>query len=859
MIAALPHEQGERGAALLGFDAPAPREEATAAVHGELKVQAELPEAPAIESAPVPFWRMEKMTFADAPETTTTMSVEPSRGLTDDDLRSPDRSLFAMPKAPSLTPWSRLWPALRDALQTAVPGCDPDVPALVRAWGRGEVVRRVPRVPRRAWAARASVWVDRSARLVPFWSDQTEVVRWLRKVCGRGGLDVRLLDRSAQARAIARGGDLCAGFRADATTPVLVLGDLGTYGSPIERAAWLRTARWLQRAGARVAALVPSPDARWEPALAKAWAAVSWERGRRGVGAVVRREPRHWEERAERLLALVSPALLVQPGLLRAMRRLLPAWEADAATEADVWSHADVRTADATGLLLHAEAAERRRGEFASGVDAWLKDRIAEQIRDWHSGMPKELLRAETLAWLALSPEGAISPGNVEDALGFAQRLAATARAGQGESTLAAGVQRYGRVLLAGMPAAIYDAVPNLKMVWAAAFQGVSGINVPAGLDARSLYADLGRTGEPRWWAVRQVGSRLVFSPSTDGAWPSQERSPGSPVAWVLAARPEVFVKRGRADPSTQIVLERGLSIPIGSAESVLLCADCSEVTVNPWTREPWAVAAGRDRYGLWADADIKGVSLRFRWIPPGRFRMGSPETEKGRYDDEGPQHMVTWTKGRWLADAPVTQALWEAVMGKNPSRFKGADRPVEQVSWDDCQRFLRLLRKPAPGLAARMPTEAEWEYACRAGTVTATWLGDDAALLGRIAWYQDNSGDETHPVRTKAPNPLGLYDMLGNVFEWCVDIWVEYSADDLVNPGAIANAGSDRVFRGASWILGKRGVRSADRRAFGPGLKDEDLGFRLARGHEPGPVTEPRPRSRLSTQGTEHAENKPR
>lgn len=833
IVAALPREQVDRCAGLLGFDAPVQREEPVRA-EPRLAPAPEGPIAPAaVEAAPMPFWRLEEMTFADAPEPAP-VGVEPSRGLTDDDLRSPDRSLFATPKAPLLAPWSRLWPLLRAALQTAVPGRDPDVPALVRAWGRGEIVRRIPRVPSHGWSARASVWVDRSARLVPFWSDQSYVCRLLRKVCGRSGLDVRLLDRRTQARAITRTGDLLGGYRADPMTPVLVLGDLGTYGSPVERAAWLRTARRLRRAGARVAALVPSPEARWDPAIARAWSAVGWERGRQGGMAVARREPRFWEERAERLLALASPAALVQPGLLRALRRLLPSWEADAATEADVWSHVDVRVADATGLVLHAEAAERRRKEFAFGVDAGLKDRIAEQIRDWHGGLPRELLRAETLVWHALSPD-TVSPGDLEDALGFARRLAESARGGEGESALAAGVQRYGRVLLAGMPASIYDAVPSLKVVWAAAFQGVSGVAVPQGLDARALFAELGRKGEPRWWAVRQVGSRLVFSPSEGGAWPSQESGPGSPVAWLLAACPELSVKRGRDGSALQIVLERGLSIPLAPGESVVLRADCSDVTVSPWRREPWAVAAGRDRYGLWADAEVKGVQLRFRWIPPGRFRMGSPESEEGRYDDEGPQHSVTWTEGRWLADAPVTQALWEAVMGKNPSRFPGADRPVVQVSWNKCKVFLGRLEKLTPALAARMPTEAEWEHACRAGTETATWLGDDASLRHAIAWYEANAGGEAHPVRAKAPNPLGLYDMLGNVHEWCEDLSGDYSTDDLVDPPAFARTGSRRVFRGDSWLSVARHVRAAYRDAHHPGDAYGDLGFRLARGQEPG------------------------
>ncbi|NUQ77189.1 MAG: formylglycine-generating enzyme family protein [Polyangiaceae bacterium] len=284
-----------------------------------------------------------------------------------------------------------------------------------------------------------------------------------------------------------------------------------------------------------------------------------------------------------------------------------------------------------------------------------------------------------------------------------------------------------------------------------------------------------------------------------------------------------------------------------------------------PWKREPWAVAAGRDGFGLWAAIHLRGVTQRFRWIPPGRFRMGSPEGEAGRSDGEGPQHMVTWTKGRWLADTPVTQALYEAVMDKNPSRFKSPDRPVEQVSLEDCKVFIKELNKLVPELAVRLPSEAEWEHACRAGTETATWLGDlkivgenNAPSLNPIAWYGGNSGVEfelseyvdssgwpnkqydhvragTRGVATKAPNPLGMYDMLGNVFEWCMDFWGTYTPEDKVNPAAYDRSGSVRVFRGGSWFSGARFVRAAFRSAYAPGDRDAHLGFRVARDPAPG------------------------
>ncbi len=134
----------------------------------------------------------------------------------------------------------------------------------------------------------------------------------------------------------------------------------------------------------------------------------------------------------------------------------------------------------------------------------------------------------------------------------------------------------------------------------------------------------------------------------------------------------------------------------------------------------------------LWAKVEVEDVPVRFRWIPPGRFRMGSPDDEAGRWKDEGPRHEVTLTRGFWLAETSCTQALWEAVVGENPSRFQSSDRPVDQMSWDDCQGFLEKVNGRVPGLEARLPTEAEWEYACRAGTETSTYAPD----LDKIAWW---------------------------------------------------------------------------------------------------------------------------
>jgi formylglycine-generating enzyme required for sulfatase activity len=206
---------------------------------------------------------------------------------------------------------------------------------------------------------------------------------------------------------------------------------------------------------------------------------------------------------------------------------------------------------------------------------------------------------------------------------------------------------------------------------------------------------------------------------------------------------------------------------------------------------------------------------------------MGSPSSEKGRDDDER-QHEVQLTKGFWLGATPVTQRQWEAVMGDNPSAFRGADRPVEHVSWYDCVAFMAELS--AWGVASRLPTEAEWEYACRAGTTGPTYLGvNDAATLDRLGWYWDNSEWDTHPVGQKAPNAWGLHDMLGNVWEWCADWKADYPSGRQVDPKG-PGTGACRVLRGGSWGDDASRLRAADRDDSSPDSRDRGLGFRVAR-----------------------------
>ena len=221
----------------------------------------------------------------------------------------------------------------------------------------------------------------------------------------------------------------------------------------------------------------------------------------------------------------------------------------------------------------------------------------------------------------------------------------------------------------------------------------------------------------------------------------------------------------------------------------------------------PWASDWGEDEeYGLWMALTLGDVRQVFRWIAPGRFLMGSPADEPERSADEV-QHEVTLSCGFWLADTACTQAFWQAVTGSNPSRFKGEPRnPVEQVSWDDAQAYIGELKRRLPGLPARLPTEAEWEYACRAGTTTPFSFGDQITP-DRVNYdgnYPYAGGEKdlyrgkTVPVASLPANAWGLYEMHGNVFEWCADWYEDYSAEPQIDPTG-PQTGDLRVLRGGS------------------------------------------------------------
>jgi formylglycine-generating enzyme required for sulfatase activity len=237
------------------------------------------------------------------------------------------------------------------------------------------------------------------------------------------------------------------------------------------------------------------------------------------------------------------------------------------------------------------------------------------------------------------------------------------------------------------------------------------------------------------------------------------------------------------------------------------------EIPLDVPTVEPETHFATGERW-------TNSIGMTFVRIPAGVFTMGSSAADADSH--ERPRHTVTISRPFLLATTEVTQSQWKTVMGSNPSRFQGNDLPVEQVSWVDAQEFIRKLSTQEGTTSYRLPTEAEWEYACRAGAT-----GDTNADLGTIAWHAPNSGGSTHPVGRKQANAWGLFDVLGNVYEWCEDWKGTYPSGEVTDPHG-PSEGPGRVIRGGSWMIHANRARAEFRDFLAPDERRDDVGFRI-------------------------------
>uniref|UniRef100_UPI0025EF8A51 formylglycine-generating enzyme family protein n=1 Tax=uncultured Thiodictyon sp. TaxID=1846217 RepID=UPI0025EF8A51 len=600
------------------------------------------------------------------------------------------------------------------------------------------------------------------------------------------------------------------------------------------------------------------------------------------------------------LLAALATASRVEPALLRALRLDLRDLGTDIGSEYALWNHPQVR-ANLLACALDREHRAAAAAEFERLPDAVQARIIA--LRHAYNRHQSPLIQAEeAIADGPLAPPAALAAARE-----LIRRLAATLD--RGPAAVRGGELAGYVVHLAARRPELLEQSRELAAAWVLArredLRRGTLHQLPRGVDLDTLGRLLAERGAAPPAVLGQFGERLGLFPagSLQPACPLAEFAagaadwqvepliggqPGSPQVLPVgqslpldpATRYRLTIGRRQLDletvrrPSWADGLGRdgaGLFAELADGRRLywmprgrLAVGEGTDTGFDlpqggwwdaaeyrAWldagrrlTRPDWAVRHGVDQAGWWAEFAVKGVVQRLRWVPPGEFLMGSPADEAERYSDEA-QHPVVLSHGYWLADTACTQALWEAVLRENPSRFKGAERPVEQVNWDDItQRFLPALNARVPGLEAVLPTEAQWECACRAGTRTPFSFGsnittDQVNYDGNYPYAGGAKGkyrEQTVEVKALPANDWGLYQMHGNVWEWCADGVGDYPAEAVVDPPGPPE-GRERVLRGGSWFAPARLCRSARRIGYGPARRNAFIGLRLSRGSSPRPA----------------------
>jgi formylglycine-generating enzyme required for sulfatase activity len=690
-------------------------------------------------------------------------------------------------------------------------------------------------------------------------------------------------------------------------TPVLILGDLGLL-SPgrVAEPPWLEFCKRMDNGGARPVAWVPLSQRLVTRASARRAQVHCLGVGdlRPVNPASCAGAPPLPAEALEALLARIACCVRLEPALLRSLRLMRADTAAEPGLEGLVWGHEAV--AEAANFRFCAIAVPRQaeyRARFAK-LDAEQQDDVLRRMLVAHAHRGRSTESIEILIWQVHAgrpaPAG-VADARIEEAGPWLARLGEHAQ-GHSEALMSYAVDLVDGQ--SGDTVLMKEHSQRFAQLWA--FSGKALI--PAGLkpaDVAAAKQRIGRDEDERDYVLIQQRDRLFLEPRE----PRQKRELDgwAPLPWMAVTITGGF-EWSRSDGAIRqwcVPALKPLELPLGDAPercTFTLTSGGRKWVMGLLKRPSWAIEWGQDatglyalapsplgeprrlywdnptsmrfdlhlvagrgfsaetvpiapgikmwadlKYGLVLDVTLGSATQRFRWIEPGEFVMGSPDGEVGRNDNEGPQHVVRLTEGFWLAETACSQGVWESVMGSNPSRFKDdPQNPVEQVSWDDVQGFLREVEKRVAGVKADLPTEAEWEYACRGGSETAFSWGDGidpsrANYDGTYSYADGPTGEyreKTVPVKSFEPNAWGLYQMHGNVDEWCSDGRREYDGALQVDPrGPIGDEpDAPRAVRGGSWLVHPRGLRAAFRHDWHRDGRFDYRGFRFSLRSTSGP-----------------------
>ena len=741
----------------------------------------------------IPFWRVEAFKFDELIE----QADRPPRG------KHQSRWVLTDEQTPpELSPSRNVIPSLRRELAVFAMAEHIDLGRTLKSLSRAEILVSLPRQQRRSWGREVQVIVDRSTAMTPYWQDQVNVCAALERFFPHDS--IQYADYRQAYREPIISGDKDSTY----TLPglgslVIVLGDLGLLSTTFEREKWRQLGRRLQQNRCRALALVPTESNLTHGGLAHYWRLIPWER-RGGVSLISSRPVEN--HIVERLLGLISPATRIERGFLRQVRRLIGA---GAAAEAAVWCHPALMGKSSIAATLDPKQIHLFRARFEQESEV-IRKAVLKLLLDWRTHLPREIWYEEIISLPPSSQSLLPKQDDLSQAYQFFHELGQGLVAGE----IVPGFHRWFRDVEQRLSAGAWhnDAIKSaLHRMWWSTHQGDVDAKPPVGYDPKNIPTS---TNNPvRTFQLYQKSNKLQMLETEPSQGLINEVNHGSWLGQIQSRNGEIVVA-----PVPQEEFWKGGQAPA------------------------WASGWGQDEYGLWVEFVVESgesiVTQRLRWIIPGQFMMGSPENEAERDDDEGPQHQVTISQGYWMFDTAVTQALWLAVMGDNPSRFQGDDRPVEQVSWDDCQQFIKKLNDLKPGLDLKLLTEAQWEYACRAGSLSPFSFGDNvtseqANYDGNYPYSDGEKGldrEETVHVKTFSPNAWGLYQMHGNVDEWCLDGQRQYEDNAELDPIGPLEKGASRVVRGGAWFSVARFLRAAYRLALAPDDRIYYLGLRCAR-----------------------------
>ena len=726
--------------------------------------------------------------------------------------------------AEPLTSWEEIWPALHAFFSDYKKTNRLDIRTIIDKATKRQPLTKIPWKEKLHWPQEIVLLVDFSRHLCPYFLDYQQLayrlILWFKHrlqlvVCTDSERQIFLYDGRHYHGFPVKGENL----------RILYLGDLGLLDQQrISPACWFFLGRDLRQCNARIEALLTVHPMDWDRRLSRYFNLHYWDAGglaahhlmhitgsERGINSRLQ---------TEELLCCLSQAFELTPGLVRKARKRLGF---NVSAEGLIFQH--------SALTGNALSYQWRSKEIQKAYSDHFKElpydhaEIGSLIMSFESRLPCELqieqrqkagrkllLRQKNFIRRLIKSEreGCLSPENQAMLFGWIGRMAERSTD-----------EKWG------------EETSNLYELYR---REMRPEDIPLGVDRTRLPAWLAEPGKQRQVRVVQWRDRLLFKTEKN---PEEKGMEIARFQTTEQADISLFSSGGMDQKQTlpldgEIILsDKVREIRINTLEEQHL--------IRPFSCPDWATAIGRDRHGIFTEIHVRGVSFVLRWIPPGQFKMGSPGNEPEMFNDEGPQHQVSFTQGFWLAETACSQELWLAVKGSNPSRFtENPQNPVEQVGWEEACRFIAQLNMLLPGLEARLPSEAEWEYACRAGTTTPFWFGeelstDEANYDGNYPYNQGKKGafrEKTLPVRWFHPNPWGLYQMHGNVWEWCRDRWHTNYQGAPTDGSAWEEGDSEyHVCRGGSWIGDGGYLRSACRSYWHIG--DGPNGFRLARGPE--------------------------